>query len=190
MTLDEIDRIRESFVHASEEMPAEVATLMTVLKFYGLEKQIDANLLTEWCGADEKGNINIGNISEAATRVGMQTEVCLLNVKRLMDLKLPLILFMWNDFNKPVYRVCYGIHEGRFILWDADWGGPWQFWPEDMEVTWIEGVSLRLFPSSELMRKAERHIKWWQLYGWTKWLKRCCDSTMEWIQLEVVPRFR
>ena len=39
MNLDEIDRIRESFVQTSEGVPPQVAALMTVLKFYGVEKQ-------------------------------------------------------------------------------------------------------------------------------------------------------
>ena len=190
MTLDEIDRIRESFVQTDEGIPHQVAALMTVLKFHGLEKQADAKLLTEWCGTDEKGNIGVRNICNGAERLGMQTEVCLLDVKTLADLKLPLILFMWSEFGRPVYDVCYGIHEGRFILWDADWGAPRQYWPSEMEILWIDGIALRLFPGSELMQKAEHHIKWWQMYDWTKWLKRRWDSVVEFIQLEIVPRFR
>ena len=86
--------------------------------------------------------------------------------------------------------VYYGIHEGRFILWDADWGGPRQYWPHEMEILWIKGIALRLYPGCELMQKAEYHIKWWQLYDWTKWLKRRWDSLKEWIMVEIVPRFR
>ena len=190
MTLDEIDRIRESFVQTSEGVPPQVAALMTVLKFHGVEKQADAKQLTEWCGTDEQGNIGIRNLCDGAERVGMRTEVCLLDVKALMDLKLPLILFMWNDYDKPVYNVCYGIHEGRFILWDADWGGPRQYWPSEMEILWIKGIALRLFLGSELMQKAEFHIKWWQHYDWTKYLKRRWDRLCKWIKLEIIPRFR
>lgn len=190
MTLDEIDRIRESFVETSEGVCPEVAALMTVMKYHGVEKQASAAQLTEWCGIDEKGSIDIGNISHAATKLGMQTEACLLDVQALEKLKLPLILFMWNEYGKPVYDVCYGIHEGRFILWDADWGGPRQYWSHEMEILWIKGIALRLYPGCELMLKAEYHIKWWQLYDWTKWLKRHWDSLKEWIKLEIIPRFR
>lgn len=190
MTLDEIDRIRESFVHTSEGVSAEVAALMTVLKFHGLEKETDAKQLTEWCGTDEKGNIGIGNINKAATQMGMQTEVCLLKVEELAELKLPLILFMWSEFGKPVYDVCYGIHEGRFILWDSDWGGPRQYWPSEMEILWIDGIALRLHLTPELMTKVDYHIKWWQYYDWTKWLKHRIDSIVKFVQLEIIPNFR
>ncbi len=190
MTLDEIDRIRESFVKTDGGICPEVAALMTVMKFHGVERQASAAQLTEWCGTNEKGNINIGNISNAATKLGMQTETCLLDVQTLITLKFPLILFMWNEYGKPVYDVCYGIHEGRFILWDADWGGPRQYWPSEMEILWIKGIALRLFPGSELMQKAEFHIKWWQHYDWTKYLKRRWDRLCKWIKLEIIPRFR
>lgn len=190
MTLDEIDRIRESFVETGEGICPEVAALMTVMKYHGVEKQASAAQLTEWCGTDENGNISLKNISDAATRLGMQTEACILDLETLADLKLPLILFMWNEYGKPVYDVCYGIHEGRFILWDSDWGGPRQYWPYDMEILWIKGIALRLYPSIELMQKADHHIKWWQLYDWTKWLKRRWDWLCEQIELEVIPLFR
>ena len=191
MTLDEIERIRESFVVAADEgCPAEVAALRTIMKYHGIEKEADAKQLAEWGGTDEKGNIGLGNISRAATRLGMRTEPCLLDVKTLEELKVPLILFMWNEYYKPVYDVCYGIHEGRFILWDADWGGPRQYWPSEMEVMWINGIALRLYPSHELIQKADYNIKWWQLYDWTKWLKRRWDWFWEWISLEVLPYFR
>ena len=49
MTLDEIDRIRESFVENSEGICPEVAALMTVMKYHGIEKQASAAQLTEWC---------------------------------------------------------------------------------------------------------------------------------------------
>lgn len=67
MTLDEIDRIRESFVETSKDIRPEVAALMTVMKYHGVEKQASAAQLTEWCGTYEKGNIHLANISDAAT---------------------------------------------------------------------------------------------------------------------------
>ena len=70
--------------------------------------------------------------------------------------------------------------------WKAEKPGRYRL----LEILWIKGIALRLFPGSELMQKAEFHIKWWQVYGWTKWLKRRWDSVVKFIQLEIVPRFR
>lgn len=191
MTIDELDRIRESFVVAAEEgCASEVAALRTIMKYHGVEKEADAKQLAEWGGADEEGNVYFEGLCRAADKLGMRVEPCFLDVKDLEVLKIPLILFMWNEYYKPVYDVCYGIHEGRFVLWDADWGGPRQYWPSEMELMWIDGIAIRLYPGHELMQKADYHIKWWQLYDWTKWLKRRWDSVVEFVRLEIIPRFR
>ena len=114
MTEDELDRIKKSFVRSSDECPMEVACLLTVMKYYG--GQQDARTLAEWCKVD--GKYTLMGMKQAAIRAGMEAEICLQNMEQLSTRKFPAILFAINDFEVPGYVVCYGIHEGRFIIWE------------------------------------------------------------------------
>ena len=118
MTEDELDRIKKSFVRSSDECPMEVACLLTVMKYYG--GQQDARTLAEWCKVD--GKYTLMGMKQAAIRAGMEAEICLQNMEQLSTRKFPAILFAINDFEVPGYVVCYGIHEGRFIIWEPGFG--------------------------------------------------------------------
>ena len=190
MTREEIERIWNSFVAAEQaECSPEIASLLTVMKFYGVEKTASIAQLNEWSGADKNKFINMEGIKEAAERVGMQTNLDLMDMEMLEKMTLPLILFMWNECGKPMYVVCFGLHEGRYILWDADWGGPMQYWPYEVEALWIKGISMRFFPNDELRRKADCQIKWWQLFSWTKACRYWFIDFREWLSLYVFPLF-
>lgn len=62
--------------------------------------------------------------------------------------------FAINDFEVPGYVVCYGIHEGRFIIWEPGFG-PMQYWENQMKTLWIRGITLTLFPTHEFMQKTD-----------------------------------
>mgnify|MGYP000242368593 CR=1 FL=1 len=128
MTEDELDRIKKSFVRSSDECPMEVACLLTVMKYYG--GQQDARTLAEWCKVD--GKYTLMGMKQAAIRAGMEAEICLQNMEQLSTRKFPAILFAINDFEVPGYVVCYGIHEGRFIIWEPGFG-PMQYWENIMD---------------------------------------------------------
>ena len=83
------------------------------MKYYG--GQQDARTLAEWCKVD--GKYTLMGMKQAAIRAGMEAEICLQNMEQLSTRKFPAILFAINDFEVPGYVVCYGIHEGRFIIW-------------------------------------------------------------------------
>ena len=168
MTEDELDRIKKSFVRSSDECPMEVACLLTVMKYYG--GQQDARTLAEWCKVD--GKYTLMGMKQAAIRAGMEAEICLQNMEQLSTRKFPAILFAINDFEVPGYVVCYGIHEGRFIIWEPGFG-PMQYWENQMKTLWIRGITLTLFPTHEFMQKTDFQLKWWELYPWSrKWKRR------------------
>ena len=149
MTEDELDRIKKSFVRSSDECPMEVACLLTVMKYYG--GQQDARTLAEWCKVD--GKYTLMGMKQAAIRAGMEAEICLQNMEQLSTRKFPAILFAINDFEVPGYVVCYGIHEGRFIIWEPGFG-PMQYWENQMKTLWIKGIALTLFPTQDFMNSA------------------------------------
>lgn len=81
-------------------------------------------------------------------------------MEQLSTRKFPAILFAINDFEVPGYVVCYGIHEGRFIIWEPGFG-PMQYWENQMKTLWIRGITLTLFPTHEFMQKTDFQLKWW-----------------------------
>lgn len=184
MTEDELDRIKKSFVRSSDECPMEVACLPTVMKYYG--GQQDARTLAEWCKVD--GKYTLMGMKQAAIRAGMEAEICLQNMEQLSTRKFPAILFAINDFEVPGYVVCYGIHEGRFIIWEPGFG-PMQYWENQMKTLWIRGITLTLFPTHEFMQKTDFQLKWWELYPWSRKWKRRLNRWYEYIWLNY-PWFR
>lgn len=109
-------------------------------------------------------------------------------IKRSSIRKLPIILFTLNDFNVPGYVVCYGIHESRFIIWEPEFG-LMQYWADEMKTLWIKGIALPLFPTQDFMNSANLHLKWWEIYSWSKLWKRKVEHWYEYIWLNV-PLFR
>ena len=97
-------------------------------------------------------------------------------------------LFAINDFEVPGYVVCYGIHEGRFIIWEPGFG-PMQYWENQMKTLWIRGITLTLFPTHEFMQKTDFQLKWWELYPWSRKWKRRLNRWYEYIWLNY-PWFR
>ena len=52
-----------------------------------------------------------------AIRAGMEVEIFLQNMGQFATRIFSAILFAINVFAVPGYVDCYGIYEGRFILW-------------------------------------------------------------------------
>lgn len=88
----------------------------------------------------------------------------------------------------PGYVVCYGIHESRFIIWEPEFG-LMQYWADEMKTLWIKGIALTLFPTQDFMNSANLHLKWWEIYSWSKLWKRKVEHWYEYIWLNV-PLFR
>ena len=185
MTEYELDKIKKSFVCSNNECSMEVACLLTVIKYYG-GKRIDIPTLTEWCKTD--GKLTLAGMRQAAIHAGMKAEICLQDIDQLAQRKLPTILFTLNDFNMPEYVVCYGIHKSRFIIWEPEFG-PMQYWADEMKTLWIKGISLTLFPTQKFMNSANFHLKWWEIYSWSKLWKRKTEYWYEYTWLNI-PLFR
>ena len=57
------------------------------------------------------------------------------------------------------------------------------------EYPWIKGIALTLFPTQDFMNSANLHLKWWEIYSWSKLWKRKVEHWYEYIWLNV-PLFR
>lgn len=185
MSEDDIERIRKSFVRATDKCPSEVACLLTVMKYYGVEEE--ARKLTEWCKVD--GKITLMGMKEAAIRTGLKAEICIQDIEQLQKRQLPIVIFFINEMSEIGYVVCFGMHGERLIMWEPTFG-PMQYWPEELRSMWIKGISLTLFPTPEFFAKADFHLKWWELYDWSKKWKRKCDRAIEYYSLNIRPRLR
>ena len=181
MTEYELDKIKKSFVRSNAKCPVEVACLLTVIKYYN-GKETDIHTLTEWCKIN--GKLTLAGMKQGAIYSGMKAEICLQNIHQLTQRKLPIILFTLNDFNVPGYVVCYGIHESRFIIWEPEFG-LMQYWADEMKTLWIKGIALTLFPTQDFMNSANLHLKWWEIYSWSKLWKRKVEHWYEYIWLNV-----
>lgn len=183
MTEDELDRIKKSFVRSSDECPMEVACLLTVMKYYG--GQQDARTLAEWCKVD--GKYTLMGMKQAAIRAGMEAEICLQNMEQLSTRKFPAILFAINDFEVPGYVVCYGIHEGRFIIWEPI--RPYAILGKPNENIMDKRNNSYSVSTHEFMQKTDFQLKWWELYPWSRKWKRRLNRWYEYIWLNY-PWFR
>ena len=54
---------------------------------------------------------------------------------------------------------------------------------------WIKGIAMTLFPTQDFMNSANLHLKWWEIYSWSKLWKRKVEHWYEYIWLNV-PLFR
>lgn len=185
MSEDELDKIKKSFVRAEDGCSLEVACLLTVMKYYGGTE--DMQKLTDWCTVD--GKITMGGMKQAAIHADLYADLCLQDIDQLAQRRLPIILFAKNDFGRIGYAVCYGMHGSRFIVWEPDFG-PMQYWPKELNTLWIKGICMTLFPTPEFSERADFHLKWWELYPWSKRWKRRLDQYWEYLSVEIFPIFR
>lgn len=187
MTEKELRIIRRSFVRATEDCCPETACLLTVMKYYGVTEE--AKEISGWC-SEQEGKPTLGGMKEAAIRAGMKASLYILDLKILQELKEPLILFTNNFEEKPSYSVCYGLHEGRYIIYEPE-GGPMQYEPEELERRWIEGICMTLTVTMEFLTKAPFELRWW----WPSepkpkpWKERV-EAYLDWLWLYVLPLFR
>ena len=184
MTEDELKKIKDSFVRTDETggASASAACLMTAIKYYGGTTTWEQ--VKEWCKS-EPGHAAHA-LTEAARRAGFTVVPDLMDIERLKKHDIPTILYMYNDFDRMNYAVCYGMHENRFIVWEPEWG-PMQYWESELKTLWKYCIAYKLYPDRSIINPT---LEWWQIDDWDRRLKHCMDRCKEFIELEILPRFR
>lgn len=127
------------------------------MKYYGVAEEVKE--ITGWC-SEQEGKPTLGGMKKAAIRAGMKASLYVLDLKILQELKESLILFTTNFEEKPSYSVCYGLHEGRYIIYEPE-GGPIQYEPEELGRRWIKGICMTLTVTMEFLTKAPFELRWW-----------------------------
>ncbi|WP_288911227.1 cysteine peptidase family C39 domain-containing protein [uncultured Bacteroides sp.] len=182
MTEDELEKIKKSFVRA-KECSTGTACLMSVIHYYG--GTADIAQMEKWCTEEKKHELK--SMCRAASMVHMDTRLERLRMEELKERKLPVIILAQNDYGRVDYAVCYGMNGSRFIVWEPRYG-PVLYWPEELETLWMYGIAMTLYPGNGF--QVNLHLKWWELYSWSKSLKRKWEHWKEWIAVEVLPYFR
>lgn len=181
---DTLERIQKSFVYASDECPPEVACLLTVMKYYRVTGNMQQ--LKEQCMVN--GKITMMGMRNAAIEVGFRSSIGFLGMERLSQPMLPQVLFCINNQDQPGYVVCYGLFNGRFIVWDPTWGVH-HYWPKEWERVWIKGITLFLHPLEKLEKQAPPYA-WWELSPYKEWRRRLLHWHEEvWLNVPPYRRF-
>lgn len=178
----ELEKIKRSFVRA-KGCCTEIACLLSIIKYYDGNETIES--LSQWYIPES--NQTLTALKQVAEHIGMTAYLCQLDMEQLAQKRLPLIIFAKNDFGEPDFAVCYGLHEGRFIVWEPQFG-PMQYWPEEMKRLWILGICMAVYPSVGF--KTSCYLKWWELYSWSRKIKKKLEHIKEYISLEILPWFR
>ena len=76
--------------------------------------------------------------------------------------------------------------ENRFIVWEPEWG-PMQYWESELKTLWKYCIAYKLYPDRSIINPT---LEWWQIDDWDRRLKHCMDRCKEFIELEILPRFR
>lgn len=181
MNENELNKIRRSFVRA-EKCSTEAACLLTVIKYYGgTENRESINRYFT------QGKHTLATIQRVADQIGLSTHLYQLTIDDLCQRKLPVIIFAKDDFGKMDFAVCYGLHEGRFIVWEPNFG-PMQYWPNELNHLWVLGICMTIYPTAKF--ESTYHLKWWELYSWTRKIRKWIECIKEYISLEILPLFR
>ena len=138
----DIELIKKTFT-VDEEYPSGVSCLLSIMKFYNINPQI---YLPKYKNREEY--FSLGDLKKEAISNGFQTEIKLMEVNQLKEIKHPIILFSENEYEKPVFVICYGFWDERFIIGDTIFG-IMQYFPEETAKMWIHGICLDLYPNTE-----------------------------------------
>ena len=164
MTID-YQYIKQTFVMA-DGCSTGTACMLSVCKFY--QTWCEPWVLERWSGV-KGGMVSLGGLRNAFGRLGFHCEVTQMNLEQLRHFSTPVILFFDTEKGKKDFVVCYGFDGDRYIVGDTSWG-LMQYWPDEMEVMWIKGICMILFPN-ETFGQEERDE---ERIG--RYLKRCLKA--------------
>lgn len=147
----DFEYIRQTFVRA-EGFSTGVACLLTMIKYHG--GYVPPWLLMEWTGTI-KGMTYMTGLQQGAQNSGLTSRAIRMNIEQLRGIIEPVLLFIEREDGKKDYAICYGFDGNRFALGDTSWG-LMQYWPEELEVMWIKGIALILYPNDSFILESNQ----------------------------------
>lgn len=142
--------IKQTFTLA-DRCSTGIACLLSICRFYGGNPE--AWVLERWSGV-KNGTVSLKGLKDAFIRSGFQCRVTQLTLEELRRISTPTILFFDTEQGKKDFVVYYGFDGDRFIVGDTSWG-LMQYWPDEMEVMWIKGICMMMFPNETFERKED-----------------------------------
>ncbi len=135
------EQIQSSFV-AGNSYQAGIACLLSVLKLYN---KPCPETLSRYAVETHPKPVTLSELKKMALESGMDAEIQLLQLQQLKESQTPVILFFENELKKKDFVLCYGFDEKRFIVGEPGWG-LMQYFPQEIDAMWIEGICLVLSP--------------------------------------------
>lgn len=143
--------IKETFVMA-DGCSTGVACMLSVCKYYNV--WCEPWVLERWSSV-EGGMVSLGGLRSAFERLGFHCQIAQMKLEQLQHFFTPVVLFFDTEKGKKDFVVYYGFDGDRHIVGDTSWG-LMQYWPDEMEVMWIKGICMMLFPDESFEQK-EKH---------------------------------
>lgn len=187
----DLKHIKRTFVLA-RNCPTGVACIWSLIRYYGGDTA--PWLVTSWSGT-EHGITKIGGLLEAVRKLGFEAIIRKTTMDHLERIIFPLIIYVEKDDGVKDFVICYGFDGKRFLVGDTSWGLN-QYYPEELEAMWIQGITLDLFAGERFPLKKEHRnaqkellLRWIQggsdfregvLSGWIKESACDCEKDIRW----------
>ena len=146
----DLKHIKKTFVLA-RNCPTGVACIWSLIRYYGGDTT--PWLIKNW-SKTEHGVTKIGGLLEAARKIGFEAIIRKTTMNHLERIVFPLILYVEKDDGVKDFVICYGFDGRRFLVGDTSWGLN-QYYPEEMEAMWIQGITLDLFAGEHFLLKKD-----------------------------------
>ncbi|MBL4655444.1 MAG: peptidase domain-containing ABC transporter, partial [Bacteroidia bacterium] len=155
--MQDLKKIKSTFVRQQDQSDCGVACLATLIKYYGGHVKLER--LREISGTDSRGTTLLG-LCQAGPEIGLDTEGYEADIKNLKEIKEPCILNVLIDNQLMHYVVCYGYKDEKFLIGDPA-KGILEFTPDDLDEIWRSKALLTVKPNHNfIQQKAIKYDKW------------------------------
>lgn len=162
----ELLKIKSTFIKSNNQIPAGLACLASVIKFYS--GNISFSKLQQNSGSSNE-NISLLGLCKAARTDGFKTNGYKANVEYLRETEKPVILHITRDKGAEDFFVLYGWQNGKFIIGDPAWG-ILEIRESELEAIWKSKAlmtmeSLVTFKTEKIRRSQKRQWLYEMLQG-------------------------
>ncbi|MBC8602224.1 hypothetical protein H8784_10915 [Parabacteroides acidifaciens] len=171
--------IKQTFTLA-DHCSTGVACLLSVNRFYGGKPEIW--VLERWSDV-KNGTVSLKGLKNAFVRSGFNCQVMQMTLEKLRCIYTPTILFFDTEQGKKDFVVYYGFDGDRFIVGDTSWG-LMQYWPDEMDLMWIKGICMMVFPDDTFEREEDqekrinRYIRFYLKSDWKYFIVFLCGIVL------------
>ena len=137
---------KKSIELQQDESDCGVAALLSIIKFH--KGYVPLERLRQMSGTTSSGTTMLG-LLQAAKIYGLECEAFEGDMEELKKLQSPTILHVLKHRVYQHYLVCFGVHQGKFIIGDPE-DGILYLSENDLEAIWISKALLTFQPTANL----------------------------------------